>query len=162
LNNSGVQVGRHGWIALFSAAFLAFASRKYGFFQMDNRIYITPWLFLSASFAGIYMNSYLGKVIENTSFLRGTVAYIGRRSLIIMALHLSAFKIITAIYIKANNVPYYWLAKFPVISGNGGWWIAYTAAGVGVPLVLSAVSGTIREWVVEQFVKGRELDISTQ
>ena len=119
-------------------------------------MYINPWFFITASFAGIYMNLYIGKVIENISFLGKMIAYIGRRSLMIMALHFLAFKIVSAIYLQANNAPDYWLAKFPVITGSNGWWIAYTLTGIGIPLVLSAMSVSFKE----RFLKRSALDVA--
>lgn len=89
-----------------------------------------------ASCAGIYLNMYIGKIIEHIPVLEGIMSYIGQRSLSILALPFFSFKLVNALYIVSNNAPHYWLAKFPVITGSGGWWIAYTLAGVGIPVFL--------------------------
>ena len=131
LNSLKVKVYKHWGLALFFAVFLVFTESKYGFFEVVNQKYVNPWLFILASCAGIYMNMYLAKVIENISVLRKIIAYIGQCSLQILALHFFAFKSVSAIYIAANKAPHYWLARFPVITGDNGWWIAYALIGEG-------------------------------
>lgn len=142
LNNFRIQVYRHWGLALFSAAFLIFAANTYGFIEVVKQKYINSWLFILASCAGIYMNIYLGKLIEEIAFLGKIIAYIGQSSLAILAMHFIAFKIVSGIYIIITNSPHYWLAKFPVITGSGGWWIAYTLAGVGIPVFLRGLWDT--------------------
>lgn len=156
MNSFKVEVYKHWGIALFSAAFLVFAANKYGYFEVVNQKYVNPWLFIMASFAGIYMNMYLGKVIMNISVLGKIIAYIGQCSLTILALHFLAFKIVSALYIATHNAPHYWLARFPVIVGNNGWWIAYTLIGVGLPVILSAAYIPVKEC----FFKRTTLDVS--
>ncbi len=156
LNNLKIKVYRHWGLALFSAAFLVFAARKYGFIEVVNQKYVNPWLFILASCAGIYMNMYLGKVIEDISVLGKIIAYIGQCSLKILALHFFAFKIVSAIYIATNKAPHYWLAKFPVIDGGNGWWIAYTLIGVGLPVILNAAYISVKE----RFFKRTTLEVS--
>jgi fucose 4-O-acetylase-like acetyltransferase len=155
-NNSRFQLVAHWGIVFFCVLFLVFVSRKYGFIQLDNRIYISPWLFITASFAGIYINLYLGKIIQKSSFLGKSFAYIGRRSLMIMALHFLAFKAVSALYILANGVPAYWFAKFPVITGSNGWWIAYTITGIGIPLVFGGLFASL----AARFRRRRRLGVS--
>jgi fucose 4-O-acetylase-like acetyltransferase len=156
LNNLKIEVYRHWGIALFSAAFLVFTARKYGFFEVVNQKYVNPWLFILASCAGIYMNMYLGKVIENISVLGKIIAYIGQCSLKILALHFFAFKIVSAIYITVNKAPHYWLARFPAITGGNGWWIAYAVIGVGLPVILNATYVSVKE----RFFKRKTLEVS--
>ena len=72
-------------------------------------------------------------------------AYIGRRSLTIMALHFLAFKIVSAFYSVLHGAPLYWFAKLPVITGSDGWWIAYSIAGIGIPLIFGALSASLVE-----------------
>lgn len=155
-NNFKLQLFIHWGAAFCCALFLVFVSRKYGFIQLDNRIYISPWLFITASFAGIYVNLFLGKIIQKVSILGESFAYIGRRSLMIMALHFLAFKSVSALYILLNQSPGYWFAKFPVITGSDGWWIAYTITGIGIPLVLSALFASL----AARFRRRRGVEVS--
>lgn len=156
LNNFKIKVYMHWGIALFSAAFLIFTAGKYGFFEVVNQKYVNPWLFILASCAGIYINMFIGKVIENISVLRTIIAYIGQCSLKILALHFFAFKIVSAIYIAADKAPHYWLAKFPVITGDNGWWIAYALFGIGLPVFLDTIYISVRN----RFFKKTTLEIS--
>jgi fucose 4-O-acetylase-like acetyltransferase len=144
-NNFKLQRFLHWGIVFCCTIYLIFVSRKYGVIQIDRRVYINPWIFITASFAGIYVNLYLGKIIQEISFLGEWVAYIGRKSLMIMACHFLAFKTVSFLYIFVNEAPEYWIAKFPVIYGINGWWIAYAITGIGIPLAFNEIVESFSE-----------------
>jgi fucose 4-O-acetylase-like acetyltransferase len=137
LKSSKNQFSGHWMVASLSALCLVFLSKKYGFIEAVNQKYLNPWVFMIASCAGIYLNLYIGKIIEHTPVLEKIMSLIGQRSLSILALHFFSFKLVSVLYIVGHNAPYYWLARFPIISDSGGWWIAYTLAGVVIPIILS-------------------------
>lgn len=64
--------------------------------------------------------------------------YVGNNTMIILAIHLLTFKLISLIKITYYSWPIERLAEFPVIEQNNSlWWLAYTLVGVGIPLILS-------------------------
>lgn len=66
------------------------------------------------------------------------VIFIGNHSLSIMALHFTAFKLVSLVLIKAHHVPIERLVEFPVVrecANGGGAILLYTFVGVCFPLV---------------------------
>lgn len=58
--------------------------------------------------------------------------------MVILAMHLLSFKLISLAKITYYGWPIERLAQFPVIEQNNSlWWLAYTLVGVGIPLILS-------------------------
>ena len=58
--------------------------------------------------------------------------------MVILAMHLLTFKLISLAKIAYYSWPIERLAEFPAIEQNNNvWWLAYTLVGVGIPLILS-------------------------
>jgi fucose 4-O-acetylase-like acetyltransferase len=81
---------------------------------------------------------YISKVISKR-YKANVLLYIGRNTISIMALQFISFKIVAIIQIYIYRYPLYYLAKFPVISGNNGWWILYSIVGVIVPIFIKYI-----------------------
>ena len=65
------------------------------------------------------------------------LSYIGERTLYILIFHFLAFKFISLIYIIFNELSIESYLPLPLIKGANCWlWIAYTVAGVTIPLLL--------------------------
>lgn len=64
------------------------------------------------------------------------ITCIGKKSIYILILHFLAFKTITAIQLVKYHQPSYRLASFPCFNNSGLWWIAYTIAGVAIPVLI--------------------------
>jgi fucose 4-O-acetylase-like acetyltransferase len=62
--------------------------------------------------------------------------YIGKNTFTIMALHFLSFKLINIIQVNMYHLPFYMVAKFPVIDGSNGWWLLYSACGIFIPISL--------------------------
>lgn len=99
------------------------------------RSIIGPKWFLLASFAGIYGNLVLGKLLLKIPKLNTAIAYIGKKSFHLMALHLLTYKIVSLYYVLRHNLSYSEIAKFPVISSK--LWILYSIAGIVGPLLVT-------------------------
>ncbi len=63
--------------------------------------------------------------------------YIGNKTLYILTFHFLSFKLVSYLYILANDLPIEYLSQFPVLKATNAWmWVVYTIAGVGLPLLL--------------------------
>lgn len=116
------------WWAAVPAAVLVLLNRGYVF--LGSNSYEYPWLLVTVVPAGIYASLWLSKQLERNRLLQ----YIGTNTIFIIATHFLAFKVVSLIQIQVYGYPDFYLAKFPVISGAGGWWIAYFACGLFLPL----------------------------
>ena len=116
------------WYAALLAAVLVIVNDG-GLFFGENK-YRNPWLLLTVAPAGIYASLYVAKRLENSRLLQ----YIGSNTIFIIATHFLAFKVVNLIQIYVYGYPAYYLAKFPVISGDNGWWIPYFLCGLFLPL----------------------------
>lgn len=72
------------------------------------------------------------------------LVYVGRHTMLILALHFLSFKIINLIKVYAYNLPIKMLSCFPVIEEyNQYYWAAYVAVGVCVPLIIGDIGKKI-------------------
>lgn len=81
---------------------------------------VCGWLFLWSIAAGSRMEA---------------LAYVGRHTLIILILHFLAFKLVTICAFACRNDPVTILCKHPTSYWGYGFLIAYSIAGVGLPLL---------------------------
>jgi len=128
----------------FGALFVLLSS--YGTVMLVYVGLVNPAFFVAASILGIYVNIYLAKTIART---RAVVFfdYLGQQTLVVLAFHLLAFKIITWLQVIVQDQPLYKIASFPVLSGAHGWWIVYTMAGLLVPLLLLQLRNGMRNLI---------------
>jgi fucose 4-O-acetylase-like acetyltransferase len=93
-------------------------------------------LFLILSpLAGCYLVFYISKLISLT-FLSDIFLYIGKNTIIILALHFLCFKVVTLLQLFIYGYPFNMLSSFPVIE-NRYWFIAYSIVGIGIPIIIS-------------------------
>jgi fucose 4-O-acetylase-like acetyltransferase len=130
------QIPLHWPIALVCAAIVYIAYSKFHYSNFDIRSTQHPLIFLFTAFSGIYVNLYIGKVINISKKLSLLFDTFGKYSFHIMALHFLCFKLISLIYIIIYRVPIENLAKFPVITGKWWLWICYSVVGVGLPIAI--------------------------
>jgi Fucose 4-O-acetylase and related acetyltransferases len=109
-------------------------SSLYGSIDMVNNKYLSPSFLIFNSLAGIYLNIYFAKKIISYKMNYTLLDYIGKNTFTIMALHLLSFKLINIIQVNMYNLPFYMVAKFPVIDGANGWWLLYSACGLFLPI----------------------------
>ena len=95
------------------------------------------WLFLLvASAAGwvlVYECAQLAAALLPR--LAAVLAALGRATMPVVILHFLAFKLVTALGLLALGGEGYLLAAFPTLYSGGAWWLAYTAAGLALPLL---------------------------
>ena len=80
--------------------------------------------------------------------VRAVLAYLGRATMPIVILHFLSFKLVTWLGLLATGGEPYLLAAFPIYFTGGAWWLAYTAAGLVLPLAANAVYKKIKNAVL--------------
>lgn len=134
-------------LAAFISTFLTF----FGLVYFDHVVgvlgikdqYVFPYTVVAIS--GIVMVLNLSKLIEHTNVKR-FFYYAGNNTMIILALHFACMKLVSLVKIAVYGWPVERLAEFPVVEENNAWWwLAYTIAGVCVPLLLQLSYDTVRQ-----------------
>lgn len=74
------------------------------------------------------------------------LAYAGDNTLVILTWHFLCFKLVTLLIVMMNHLPMSQLAHIPIIEefASQGWWLAYLAAGVLLPLTFNDFRFLIR------------------
>ena len=128
---------------------------KYGGISLNLNTYPSWWFLLLCSLMGwiwllalamcvthekwrIRPNVPLAHFTESFG-IKNMLTYIGKRSIYILFLHFLAFRPVVALQLAVYDEPAYLLASFPILVKGGGWWILYTIAGVGLPLLVEKI-----------------------
>ncbi|MFO1497456.1 MAG: acyltransferase family protein [Verrucomicrobiota bacterium] len=114
--------------------------------------YRHPLLLLTVVPAGIYMCLWLSEKLQHNRFLQ----YVGTNTIFIIATHFLAFKAVSLIQMRVNGYPSYFLAKYPVITGENGWWVAYFVCGLFLPAGLKLAI----DWLLRTIRAGRRSDLT--
>lgn len=127
------QIPLNIYIAL-SAFMTLLIGTKFGLPIVSQRQYVGPTFILLNGIVGIYLNIYISKkcmVFQNIQF----VNYVGNNTMIILALHFLAFKLVSIIIIFSQNLPVIMLSSFPVIeTANIYYRWLYVISGIILPL----------------------------
>jgi len=123
----------------------------YGYIYMDKNSYSSPAFFIINSILGIYINIYFAKLIAHR-YNNKLLQYIGKNTVIILAFHFLAFKLVSLIQILIYKYPSSMLAKFPVISGSGGWWIIYSIIGVFLPILVKYILDKVKQKIFNLYM----------
>lgn len=121
---------------LVPALLILLFSSFHGHIEMSLNKYPNMPFFIYNSLAGIYLSLYVAKHITNKGIIR-LFSFIGIHTIAILALHFLSFKLINFIqltYFDYHIYPLYLMAIFPTLNTSGIWWVAYTLAGIGIPL----------------------------
>lgn len=91
--------------------------------------------------AGTILVVFVSNLVKRNVNMTIALSYVGSNTFIILTLHFLAFKLISLLYILSHGIGFERLAEFPIIDETKGhfWWIAYTIAGVCIPLLLQAI-----------------------
>ena len=119
------------WIAFVCFAVVLFSSFVNNIDMVFNS-YSYKSLFILSSLCGTYFILYICKSIK---YKWGGVEYIGRNSLIIMAFHFFAFKLVNLIFIVVYKLPLSKINDLTIQKIFFGW-IVYLLAGIAIPLFL--------------------------
>ena len=110
--------------------------------------YSGPIFLLLASLAGWVLVREAACLTAPLPCVRAALAYLGRATMPIVILHFLSFKLVTWLGLLATGGESYLLAAFPIYFTGGAWWLAYTAAGLVLPLAANAVYKKIRNAVL--------------
>ena len=112
---------------------------QFGSVGLAGNSYPGPLYLLAASLAG-WMLVYEGAhLLARVPAVSGAFSALGRATMPIVILHFLAFKPVTWLGLLATGGESYLLAAFPIYFTSGAWWVAYTAAGLALPLLAYAV-----------------------
>lgn len=131
------KLGAHNW--LFPLAGVSFISLCVGYHRgyiaLDGNHIDNPLFFLLMSSSGWFLLYAIAVLMEkHRTWINEALIYISRHSVVIVALHFLAFKIVNIIIVECLNMPKYMIAAFPVLTTDGTWWMFYFIVGVVVPL----------------------------
>lgn len=120
-----------------------------GSINMSNNTYTSILFLIISSVLGIYMTIYMSKKIDHLGFKR-FFQYPGENTVVILALHLLSFKIISLVQVLIYKNPLYMISKFPVLYSNRAWWIAYTIIGVAIPLFIKSNVTMVKRNIIKE------------
>lgn len=110
--------------------------------------YSSPIFLLVTSLAGWVLVREAACLTAPLPCVRAALAYLGRATMPIVILHFLSFKLVTWLGLLATGGEPYLLAAFPIYFTGGAWWLAYTAAGLVLPLAANAVYKKIKNTVL--------------
>lgn len=110
--------------------------------------YSSPIFLLVTSLAGWVLVREAACLTAPLPCVRAVLAYLGRATMPIVILHFLSFKLVTWLGLLATGGEPYLLAAFPIYFTGGAWWLAYTAAGLVLPLAANAVYKKIKNTVL--------------
>lgn len=132
-------------IVLISAAIL-WCINGYGCISINANEYVNPLFLVTASVLGSFLCLSIAMIICNRCKLfMKIIAYIGQKSLSILLLHFTAFKMITYIEVLYYKKEPYLLAAFPVLFTTGIWRMLYILMGIALPLMCDWLLKKVRK-----------------
>ena len=128
-----------------AAAFvLLLVLRRFGSVGLAGNGYTNPAFLLLASMAGWVLVRSAACLTAPLPRVSAVLGYLGRATMPIVILHFLSFKLVTWLGLLATGGESYLLAAFPVYFTGGVWWLAYTTAGLALPLAADAVYKKIK------------------
>lgn len=117
---------------------ILYLNSLYGTLEFGSNEIINPIFLIINSYIGIYLILTIAEVIKNTK-LNKIFVFIGTNTMIILAYHCLAFKIVSYIIILIKDLPIEYLSSFPTITYGGVWWILYSLVGIILPLIIKKI-----------------------
>ena len=132
--------------ALAAGAFvLLLILGQFGSVGLAGNGYTSCLFLLAASLAGWVLVREAACLAASLPRLSAALAYLGRATMPIVILHFLSFKLVTWLGLLATGGESYLLAAFPTYFTGGAWWLAYTAAGLALPLAANAAYQQVRK-----------------
>lgn len=134
------QIHSNLWILILSFLFLLYCTFNLpNQFELVQNRYDNPVILIMASITGFLFILEVSKILSKFIYLKQTLSYIGKNTMVILCFHFLFLKLVTYIQIIIYHRPSYMLASFPVLISSDGWWILYTITGIAGPLILSCL-----------------------
>ena len=109
----------------------------WGSVSINSNYFSNPVFLLTSSFLGIYMVIFISKKIESKfSFMKIILAYIGRHTLPIVAMHFISFKVVMLVQYFCGNITYNQLGSLTGANNSNILYLFYVACGVIIPLII--------------------------
>ncbi|HVT01497.1 MAG TPA: acyltransferase family protein [Patescibacteria group bacterium] len=135
------------YLMLLSFLFLVINS-FYVRIEMSSNAYSDPFSFVINAVVGTYFIFGIAKFITAKKLKgMGLITFIGLNTLPLLALQLLSFKIVNLIQVIFYHYPSYMVAKFLILDGSHGWWIAYSLVGIFVPLAVVYAYKKIKSYI---------------
>jgi len=123
------------WAAAGAAAFAGLLLLgRFGGVGLAANAYPNPLFLVAASLLGWILVKAAALLSEAVPVLETALRVLGRHTVPIAVFHFLAFKAVTAAGLAGTGGDWYRLAAFPTLFTGGAWWLAYTAAGLCLPL----------------------------
>ena len=124
------------YIILVAGIPLFYLAGKYGSISLNVNHFETPLFLVGCSLLGWFWLQAWAHILVKIKYVKEFVVYLSKSSLFILFLHFIAFKAVSAIQVLVYKEEAYMLASFPLLRTDGLWWIAYTVAGVLLPVAV--------------------------
>ena len=95
----------------------------------------------------LFLRYFLACLLTYIKTLANIFMFIGKYTLSILILHLSAFKIVTYIQVLIYKLPEYRLSSFPVYDVSHGLWILYCLIGIVIPIACAVIFDYIKNGI---------------
>jgi len=127
------------WMWLINIAILTFGmvfNQHFGFTE-QGRFSQFPYLIYACAGTGLMMQ--VAQQITKLDWLKKIMIYIGKNTLIILALHMLSFKLVSLFIIGLCGLPVEHMEEFPVMVEYSlkGWWCLYFVIGITIPIACS-------------------------
>ena len=132
------------WLLSFSLLVFMTMNKNIQSFELAGNSYGNPLLLLTASLFGFAMLYLFSIVVSKLITVSDALVFIGRSTLSILILHFLCFKIVSFIGVVIYGKPLFLIASFPVYFEGGLWWLAYTIAGVSVPILIGWIYSVLK------------------
>ncbi|GEM_PF-1191229 len=118
---------------------------EYGAVFMNENVYGNPVFLLSNAVFGTYLICFISRKIERFQW-SGFIAFCGKKSFFIMALHVAAFKVLTLVLAKIYPCTVLIGRDTPIVSA---WWeiVLYIAAGVVIPVGICKIGESVIQMI---------------
>lgn len=107
--------------------------------RMSRNQIVSPFFLLLSGSAGIAATLSFSALLCKYSPLARTVSFVGRHTIPILCLHLLAFRLVSWVWMVSADLPSGALARHPIVGPSIAWGLAYTAAGLLLPLAVPLV-----------------------
>ena len=153
------RIGRKGFLlgSVLSLGILLAADRissgnPVSVFLILNQ-YPDPVFFLICSIAG-WVLLYSAAVFLKRFPVRRFLTEIGKRTRSVIIFHFAAFRLVAALIVSVYQLPAFCMAAHTHLYGDRGfWWLAYTFAGLVLPLLISFGSRLAVRFLKKTFAK---------
>lgn len=123
---------------------------QFGSITMNYNVIVNPPFFLLCSLLGFFLCVSAGDLIfKYGGKLKEFIAYMGKNSLVIMLIHFVSFKGVTFLQVVLFGDSIEMLTSYPVYVSSNGWWVVYSAAGIGIPCLVTLLWGKLKERLVK-------------